>query len=353
VGALLVALLAGGVLAVAYRQPSTMLLTVQGRQVRLPRMGATVAGALRAAHVVPQDGALYSAGTHTLLNRHFTPATYLVDGAPASAKTKVRGGVRVETSPGRDAVEATAQRQAPALPPPLPSVEHALWYPGVSGKEDQVYGVVSGEVVSRRPIVEPVPPRRELGNVVGLSFDDGPHPLWTPQILEILRSEGVKATFCVVGAVGKKHPELVQAERDAGHAMCDHTQNHAEHLDRASPQKVSDEVEGGFRFLRTTLGTPPPLYRPPGGDLNDTVIAVAQRNGMRVLRWTVDPKDYEKPPAAVILTRILDAVHPGDVILLHDGGGDRSQTVAMLRPLIQQLKARGFAFATPLGPPAP
>ena len=353
VGLLLVMVVAGGSLAVAYRQPSTMLLTVNGRQVRLPRTGSTVAAALEAADVPLRDGALYSAGTRRLLDRHFTPATLLVNGLPVSPGTRVRPGARIETTPGRDAVEATAQRQAPALPPPLPSVEHALWYPGVPGKEDQVYGVVSGEVLSRKPIVEPVPPRRELGNVVALTFDDGPHPLWTPQVLEILRSEGVKATFCVVGSVGEKHPDLVRAERDAGHAMCNHTKNHAEDLDRADPAKVAEEVEGGFHFLKTTLGAPPPLYRPPGGDVGATVIEVAQRNGMRVLRWTVDPRDHEKAPADVILARTLEAAGPGAVILLHDGGGDRAQTVAMLRPLIQQLKSRGFSFATPLAPPAP
>ncbi|MDP9071510.1 MAG: polysaccharide deacetylase family protein, partial [Actinomycetota bacterium] len=333
--------------------PTTMLLTVNGRQVRVARSNPTVATALEAAGVAPKDGTLFSAGTHTPLDRHFTPARLSVNGIPATRKTRVSAGARIDAAPGRDVVEATAQRQAPTPPPPLPPVEHSLWYPGTSGREDQVYGTVSGEVLSRRPLVEPVPPRREEGNIVALTFDDGPHPVWTPQVLEILRSEGVKATFCVVGSMGKKHVDLVQAVREAGHVLCNHTENHAEKLDTASSEKVVDEIDGGFRFLESAVGAPPPLYRPPGGHVGPKVIEVAQRKGMRVLNWTVAPRDHEKAPADVILARTLEAVRPGAVILLHDGGGDRAQTVAMLRPLIQQLKGRGFGFATPLGPPAP
>lgn len=332
-------------------QARTMLVTVNGRQVRVPRSQPTVAASLVAADLEYADGALLAAGTKTVLDAHFTPAIALVDGIPGSATTKVGERARIDVTPAPDVVEATGVRQAEVPPPPLPDVEYDLWYPGTSGIEEQVYGTVSGQIVSRTPMIEPIAPRAEQGNVVALTFDDGPHPVWTPQVLDILRSERVTATFCVVGALGEKHPDLVRAERDAGHTMCNHTRDHVLGLDRASPEKVIEQIEGGSQVLRSTLGEAPSLYRPPGGSLGPAVIEAAHVRGMRVLDWSIDSRDYTKPPAAALVTKILAAVRPGSVILLHDGDGDRSQTVAALRPLIQQLRARGFTFATPLGPP--
>jgi peptidoglycan/xylan/chitin deacetylase (PgdA/CDA1 family) len=110
-------------------------------------------------------------------------------------------------------------------------------------------------------------------------------------------------------------------------------------------------IEGTSAFLESLLGAAPQLYRPPAGSLSPAVIDVAQQGGMRVLHWTVDSRDFTKPPPEELIERILASVRPGAVILLHDGDGDRSRTAAALRPLIQQLRERGFPFATPLSPP--
>ena len=347
----LVAVVIMASLAIAYRQPATVTVMVAGREVRLNRSDATVADALRAADVTPPDGALLSAVTHRVLDRSFTPAKLSVDGRPARRSTALRAGARVEMAPGVDVVEPTARREAAAPPPPLPDVEYSLWYPGIPGREEQVYGAVSGEVVARRELVPPRPPRPEQGNVVALTFDDGPDPRWTPKVLDILRAEGVKATFCVVGVVGRKHVDLVRVERDQGHTMCNHTEHHVDHLDRAPTSKVVEEIDDGFRFLDSSLGAPPPLFRPPGGHVGPVVVDVAHERDMRVLNWNVDARDFDELPAPAMLASVLGAVRPGSVILLHDGGGDRSQTVALLGPLIKELKARGYGFATPATPP--
>lgn len=349
--AVMVAVVIMAGLAIVYRQPATVTVMVGGREVRLNRSDATVADALRAADVTPHDGALLSALTHRVLDRSFTPAKLSVDGRPARRSTALRAGARVEMAPGVDVVEPTARREAAASPPPLPDVEYSLWYPGSPGREEQVYGAVSGEVVSRRHLVPPRPPRPEQGDVVALTFDDGPDPRWTPKVLDILRAEGVKATFCVVGVVGRKHVDLVRAERDQGHTMCNHTEHHVAHLDRAPTSKVVEEIDDGFRFLESALGAPPPLFRPPGGHVGPIVIDVAHERDMRVLNWNVDARDFDELPAPAMLASVLGAVRPGSVILLHDGGGDRSQTVALLGPLIRELKARGYGFATPTTPP--
>jgi peptidoglycan/xylan/chitin deacetylase (PgdA/CDA1 family) len=95
------------------------------------------------------------------------------------------------------------------------------------------------------------------------------------------------------------------------------------------------------------------LYRAPGGHLGPEVVAVARQRGLRVLRWSVDPSDYRRPEPRPLLDRIMADVRPGSIVVLHDGGGDRSSTVIMLKELIQRLKADGWGFATPTTPPTP
>ena len=340
-----------GLFTIAPDSGPVMSVTVNGEPVRIPRSRPTVANAMGAAGVASANGALLSAGTRTVIDPHFAPATVLVDGFPSSPDAKLGEGADIDVAASADVVEPTDSRRVSVPPPPLPEVEFTLWYPGADGVEDQVYGLLSGEVVSRSQVKAPRPPREERGNVVALTFDDGPHPEWTPQILDILASEGVKATFCVVGTLGRRHPDLVRAVRDAGHALCNHTETHAVGLDRADLDTVVEEIQGGSELLESLLGTAPQLYRPPAGSLSPAVIDVAHEGDMRVLHWTVDSRDFTKPPPEELLTRVLDAAAPGAVILLHDGDGDRSQTVAALRPLIQQLRERGFTFATPLAPP--
>lgn len=340
-----------GLLAVAPDSGPTMSVTVNGEPVRIPRSAPTVASAMLAAGVSSADGALLAAGSGRVVDPQFAPATVLIDGAPTSPELELGEGAHIEVAASADVVEPTGERRVSVPPPPLPEVEYTLWYPGASGVEDQVYGLMSGEVVSRTPVKAPRPPREERGNVVALTFDDGPHPEWTPAILDILASEGVRATFCVVGELGRRHPELVQAVRDAGHALCNHTETHAVSLDRADREKIVEEVEGGSEVIESVLGAPPQLYRPPAGSLSPAVIDVAHEGGMRVLHWTVDSRDFTKPPPEELIERVLAGVGPGAVILLHDGDGDRSRTAAALRPIIQQLRERGFTFATPLSPP--
>ncbi|HEV2070137.1 MAG TPA: polysaccharide deacetylase family protein [Acidimicrobiales bacterium] len=340
-----------GLFTVAPDSGPVMSVTVNGQPVRISRSQPTVANAMGAAGVASANGALLSAGTRTVIDPHFAPATVLVDGFPSSPDAKLGEGADIDVAASADVVEPTGTRRVSVPPPPLPEVEFTLWYPGADGVEDQVYGLLSGEVVSRSQVKAPRPPREERGNVVALTFDDGPHPEWTPQILDILAAEGVKATFCVVGTLGRRHPDLVRAVRDAGHALCNHTETHAVGLDRADRDTVVEEIQGASELLESLLGTAPQLYRPPAGSLSPDVIDVAHERGMRVLHWTVDSRDFTKPPPEELLSRVLDAAAPGAVILLHDGDGDRSRTVAALRPLIQQLRERGFTFATPLAAP--
>lgn len=182
---------------------------------------------------------------------------------------------------------------------------------------------------------------------VALTLDDGPDPRWTPVVLQILREEGVVATFCTVETMTAVHPELVRAEADQGHAACDHTVHHDDHLDRRPVPDIAAEVNGQADRLRSILGAEPPYFRAPGGNLSPPMIDLAHQRGMRVLQWSADVADFRPHSPLAMTARMLAFVRPGTIMLLHDGGGDRSATVAMLRPLIQQLKARGYVFVLP------
>ncbi|MEY2398923.1 MAG: peptidoglycan-N-acetylglucosamine deacetylase, partial [Actinomycetota bacterium] len=180
-----------------------------------------------------------------------------------------------------------------------------------------------------------------------LSFDDGPDPRWTPQVLAILRAENVKAVFCVVGAPMARHPELVKQEHDEGHVRCDHTVHHDMHMSTKPDAYTAGEIDAPFDTIKSITGEPPRFYRGPGGDLSPFIIGEAHRLGLRVLGWSVDTVDYRRPGAAAIQNRAVDKVRGGGVILMHDGGGDRSETVAQLTGLIDRLRAAGYSFVVP------
>jgi len=353
-----VAALFGSSLAVLLAQPARsrpplIRVTVNGTDWHVPGPVTSVAAVLRAANLHPHGARLFSALSHKLLNPSVGQPTILVDGVPAGLQASVRANSVVLAVDGPDTTEAIADRAVPIPSVGLPDVENTVWYPGKDGLEDTTVGVVSGEVVSSRRVAEPIAPRRELAPIVALTFDDGPDSQWTPQILQLLHDEGVKATFCVVGHWAERFPDLVKAERDQGHVICDHTMHHVEHLDKKPHAQVEQEIGDGYRTLTNLLGTPPALYRAPGGSLGPDVIAVAHEHGMRVIGWAIDPHDYERPPVPVLVDRIMSRIRPGSIILLHDGGGDRANTLAAVKIVIDQLKAMGWNFATPLFPPPP
>jgi peptidoglycan/xylan/chitin deacetylase (PgdA/CDA1 family) len=331
---------------------SATSIVVDGRPVALRASVPTVGAALRAAHRTPRDGALLSVGGR-VLDAHAFPATVAVGGRPATDSTRLAVGEAVVVVDGTDAVEPVQRLRVPVPPPPLPDVEKSLWHPGRPGAVVGPVGVRSGEVVGpRQQVADPVPPAPETGKVVALTFDDGPNPVWTPQVLKILADEQVKATFCTVGYAIGWDPALAKAEVDQGHMPCDHTAHHVLKLASKHHDQIVQEVNEGADDVKRAIGAEPAFYRAPGGSLSPEVVDVAHQRGLRVLGWTVDPNDYRRPPPPVLLARILTAVQPGSVILLHDGGGDRSATVAILRPLIDTLKARGYTFTTPaLEPP--
>lgn len=189
---------------------------------------------------------------------------------------------------------------------------------------------------------------KQSSKSVALTFDDGPNPKFTPEVLSILRENNVKATFCVIGDQVKQHPSLVRKIAADGHKLCDHSVSHDMQLPNKNEAKIKKEILGGKQAIQSAVpGAEVPYYRAPGGNWGGNVRELAANWGMKPLGWSVDPRDWARPGVDSILGTIRKQLKPGGVILLHDGGGDRRQTVEALKTLIPELKRNGYQFDFP------
>jgi peptidoglycan/xylan/chitin deacetylase (PgdA/CDA1 family) len=179
--------------------------------------------------------------------------------------------------------------------------------------------------------------------VVYLTFDDGPTPTWTPRVLDLLARYRARATFFVVGRSAATWPELVRRAYAAGHGVGNHTWSHRR-LTGLRGRALVAEVGATSAVIGRATGARPRCLRPPYGTVDAASAYQARALGLRLTMWDVDPYDWRRPGAGVIAGRVLGRVRSGDVVLLHDGGGDRSQTVAALRQVLASLSARGFRF---------
>ena len=177
---------------------------------------------------------------------------------------------------------------------------------------------------------------------IALTFDDGPHPAYTPQLLAILKRANVKATFFVVGELAAKHPDLIRAEIAAGHNVGNHTFHHV-NLTKIPLDRVNTEIVTCGKVLQQITGKRPDLFRPPGGNFNRKVAAIATNLGYTSVLWTDDPADYADPGEHAITYRTLRDLDNGCIILLHDGS---AETLHLLPRLLRSLKAMGWQFVT-------
>lgn len=172
------------------------------------------------------------------------------------------------------------------------------------------------------------------GKVMYFTFDDGPHPEFTPKVLAVLARYRATATFFMLGREAAAYPALVAEVRRRGHTIGNHTYDH-KILTLLSPERVRWQMAHGPRSR---------CFRPPFRETNRHIRAIAESFGMREILWDVDTKDWRKPGAAHIEGQILRSAHPGAVVLLHDGGGVRWQTVHALDRALARLSANGYRF---------
>jgi cellulose synthase/poly-beta-1,6-N-acetylglucosamine synthase-like glycosyltransferase/peptidoglycan/xylan/chitin deacetylase (PgdA/CDA1 family)/spore germination protein YaaH len=182
---------------------------------------------------------------------------------------------------------------------------------------------------------------------VAITFDDGPDPEWTPQILDILKNRGVKAAFFIVGDEGERNPDLVRRIVAEGHEIGNHSFTHP-NLAEQPASMIRLQLNATQRLIESLTGRSTNLFRPPynadshPSKLEELLpISIAQSLGYMTILENIDPKDWEKPSSAELLERVKAARNEGHIILLHDGGGDRSATVEALPAIIDYLHERG------------
>jgi peptidoglycan/xylan/chitin deacetylase (PgdA/CDA1 family) len=173
---------------------------------------------------------------------------------------------------------------------------------------------------------------------LALTFDDGPSD-YTDDFLAVLREKDVRATFFEVGQVMPGREEVMRQILAEGSEIGDHTMDHVEY-------PGYDQIAGAAARIKAYTHFEPCLFRPPGGAVDPEVIATAGSLGMRTVNWDVDPRDWSLPGAEAIYANVAGHVRPGSIILMHDGGGPRGETLDALPRIIDTLRRRGFRFAT-------
>jgi peptidoglycan/xylan/chitin deacetylase (PgdA/CDA1 family) len=321
-------------------------ITVSGRLV--PSAGVTtVDQALAAAHVVVPHGKVLSAVSHRPIAGDSQPGEVLLDGQPAAGDSRVQPGSVLVVVPGLDVREPLQTVRVRVLPGKGLA---QLYVGGKPGLTRVVRGALSHETVSRHLVLSPSLGRLVRPGAVALTFDDGPDPRWTPAVLDLLAKAKVHATFCLIGRQVKRYPGLVRAIVAGGHTLCNHTWDHNEHLPTLSPVRLADEMARTSAAIVAATGRAPRFFRAPGGNWSAAVQSEARRQGMVPLMWTVDPRDWSRPGVNVIIWRALHQLRPGGIVLLHDGGGDRGQTLVALGVLLKKLPTMRYSFQIPLPP---
>jgi peptidoglycan/xylan/chitin deacetylase (PgdA/CDA1 family) len=184
---------------------------------------------------------------------------------------------------------------------------------------------------------------------VALTFDDGPNNLYTPVVLDLLAQYRAPATFCMVGNEALVHPDVVHRVVAEGHRLCDHTMTHDATVGMNDPDLMSQQLDRSRTSLATVFDPPAPIdyFRAPEGAWTPALDQMSAQTGMRPLGWSVDTLDWTQPGVAAIVASVQQQVHPGAIVLFHDGGGPREQTVEAVRQLLPWLQEQGYQFTLP------
>ncbi len=182
------------------------------------------------------------------------------------------------------------------------------------------------------------------GRDIALTFDDGPGP-YTPQVLSVLERFQVKATFFVIGRMLRYFGAATVREIEDGDVIGDHTENHPM-LAHMSVHEQYEELFEQIARVELIGGHRPVLFRPPYGSFNAATLRELAKLRLLMVLWSVDTGDFAQPGTSVIVERALEGAHPGEIILMHDGGGTRTETIEALPLIIKGLRAKGYDLVT-------
>jgi peptidoglycan-N-acetylglucosamine deacetylase len=182
--------------------------------------------------------------------------------------------------------------------------------------------------------------------VIALTIDDGPSPVYTPQVLQVLAQYGVTASFSMIGENVTYYPSVAREVADAGHTIVNHTWNHV-NLTAMNTAQLRAEIGQTTDAIHTATGRQPSMFRAPYGAWSKTLLEYCANEDLMPLDWSVDPADWSRPGVGKIVNTIMRTTRTGSIILEHDGGGNRAQTVAALKIVIPRLLDEGYRFAIP------
>lgn len=206
-------------------------------------------------------------------------------------------------------------------------------------KTTTIYGSRYGMVVKNGSSKE---------KVVALTFDDGPHPKYTNQILDILDKYDAKATFFVLGQFAEAYPEIIKRQRKEGHEIGNHTYSHI-NISKVSKEKLQEEYEKTQNIIYSLTNNRSKVFRPPYGSFDEKTMDIVETNNSVIVLWSAhqDSKDWSNPEVDKIVNTTLTNVKNGDIILFHDYVYyDKSHTVEALNKILPELKNRGYRFVT-------
>lgn len=183
--------------------------------------------------------------------------------------------------------------------------------------------------------------------VISLTFDDGPSPTYTPQVLAILKQYNARATFFEVGNKMERFPNVVRQVVQDGHELGNHSMTHP-YKNRFGLERMRLEIFQADQIIQKYQPNHPKLFRPPGGYIDNILLHEAIKQGYKVVLWSYhqELKDWSQPGAQVMANHVIRHARNGDIILLHDGGGDRSQTIQALKIILPALKQKGYQFVS-------
>jgi len=276
-------------------------------------------------------------------------------GKELDPSTRIRSSITLNLSKGEDETEpviAHEKYKKPSLDLKGNGPLRLVTNPGQMGITVTNVGELSGKKAGRQKAETPKEVKvRALSaanvkpKLVALTYDDGPNPGATEEILKILAAEKVKATFFVQGINVEKYPELAKKIVDEGHQIGNHSHRHAQYP-KLSPPEMEEDIQQAQKVIKDATGVIPNWIRPPYGLVDSSVYSVIGKKDLKIAHWNVDPADWRKPGSSPIILRVIQNVGPGSIVLLHDGGGDRSQTVAATRPIVRWLKEQGYKLVT-------
>lgn len=343
--------------------PLSFDITVNGVKHTVDR-GATLETVLDEGMATPKPGNLLAIDGSVAQEGGGDKFAATVNGeATTDVATKLKKNDAIEITNGADVTE-TFQSSTEEVPYQRVEDDNYwngslhIYIKGVNGVRTTKTGDVSGVVLTEdtQPVVNEeyrIYTANTGGDkVIALTFDDGPWPETTEAILDILDQYDAKATFFTIGNQIADHTSTMKRAHDAGHQICTHTWDHAAgsgqgvNLTYMSAEEQINEVQKGIEAIKSVIGTEPShIMRAPGGNFHGDIVWTLEPYITAEIGWDVDTEDWRRPGADTIAQRILKA-QPGDVVLMHDGGGPRSQTVEALKQALPALKEQGYRFVT-------